>query len=42
MQGTLDRTNALFPDKFIFYTEACTGANPWDIQDVSIYRYRYR
>ena len=31
---TMDRTNAEFPDKFIFYTEACTGSNPWDFQKV--------
>lgn len=33
-QDTMDQTNALFPDKFIFYTEACAGANPWDLQKV--------
>lgn len=25
---TLDQTHQLFPDKFIFSTEACTGAGP--------------
>ena len=23
-----------YPDKFIMFTEACTGANPWDLQKV--------
>ena len=36
----MDQTNELFPDKFIFYTEACTGANPWDLQKVWISIYK--
>jgi len=34
LADTMDRTNAEFPDKFILYTEACTGSYPWDLQKV--------
>ena len=30
----LDYVHDQFPDKFIMFTEACTGANPWDLQKV--------
>ena len=30
----LDDVHENFPDKFIMFTEACTGANPWDLQKV--------
>jgi len=31
---TLDQVHNMFPDKFILYTEACTGSNPWDLTKV--------
>ena len=34
LPGVLDYVHDQFPDKFIMFTEACTGANPWDLQKV--------
>ena len=30
----LDDVHENFPDKFIMFTEACTGSYPWDLQKV--------
>ena len=30
----LDGVQEKYPEKFIFFSEACTGANPWDLQKV--------
>ena len=32
----LDDTHEFFPDKFIMYTEACTGSFPWDLEKVML------
>jgi len=34
LPGVLDYVHDQYPDKFILFTEACTGANPWDLQKV--------
>ena len=34
LPGVLDYVHNQYPDKFIMFTEACTGANPWDLQKV--------
>ena len=34
LPGVLDYVHDQYPDKFILFTEACTGANPWDFQKV--------
>ena len=30
----LDQAHEEYPDKFLLYTEACTGDRPWDIGKV--------
>merc|ERR1719285_1333709 len=32
--GFLDEVNHQYPEKFLLYTEACTGSFPWDLQKV--------
>ena len=32
----LDQAHEEFPDKFLLYTEACTGDRPWDIVKVML------
>jgi len=34
LPGTLDRVQEMYPDKFILFTEACTGSYPWELQKV--------
>ena len=34
LPGVLDDVHDNFPDKFIMFTEACTGSYPWDLQMV--------
>ena len=34
LPGVLDYVHEQYPEKFILFTEACTGANPWDLQKV--------
>jgi len=34
LPSALDYVHEQHPDKFILFTEACTGANPWDLQKV--------
>jgi len=32
--GVLDTVHEKYPEKFIFFSEACTGSYPWDLQKV--------
>jgi len=34
MANSLDKVHEKYPDKFILYTEACTGSYPWDLEKV--------